>query len=465
MTSRKNTDESVLALWFADLCPISSREVRCSFSCLLRTPLGFTPTGYSCDSFKETHGTGSRNATTIGTNSVWMATTVTPVLMANACFNGVLTDDFRDRAVGSFGGFTPLQEFPICVFTKLTNNPDVCSSTTTPAGRSVSNENKDTTTSTATTGSTIGYITEAGASITTTFQDKIGGIGHEDKSKESRWARFRREPFLLPDQFMARFFHALMYLAEVITADVVAGFVFGRGRLRYYQRVRKNRRTRRRQRRYRRFRMFADDVRLMIWDAYVQLYDTLCPIQNDVSGPENQMVPSVQLIECPEIPSIYADVSTSEIIAAVASARYSTLVLISASSAPTPAWTEQPLLEMKWIQVENPIAEQGSSIYALGPLLQAARDMPSDLSRLAGASPPEGDVEVPLPPAVSPRQRLRLESAPSSTESTSSWRPCQPETRDDDVSLRSKWFFTSTFSPATATTNRCLSVSQVGLEL
>ena len=455
----------MLAPWFAELRPISSRELRCSFSCLLRTPLGFTLTGYSCDSLKETHGTRSRNATTIGTNSVWMATTVTPVLMANACFNGVLTDYLRDRAVGSFGGFTPLQEFPICLFTKLTKNPDVRSSTINPAGRSVSSKNRETATSTATTGYTIGYITEAGTSITTTFQDNTGGIGHENKSKDSRWARFHREPFLLPDQFMARFLHALMYLAEVITADVVAGFVFGRGRSRYYQRVRKNRRTRRRQRRYRRFRMFVDDVRLMIWDAYVQLYDTLCPIQNDVSGPKNQMVPSVQLTECPDIPTIHADVSTSEIIAAVASARHSTLVLISASSAPTQAWTEQPLLEMKWIQVENPIAEQGSAIYILGLLLQAARDMPSDLSCLPGASPPEGHVEFALPPAVSPRQPLRLKSAPSSTESTSSWRPCQPETRNDDVSLRSKWLFTSTFPPPTATTNRCLSVSQVGLEL
>ena len=428
-------------------------------------PARFTPTGYSCDSSKEAHSTGSRNATTIGTNSVWMATTVTPVLMANACFNGDLTDDLRDRAVGSFGGFTPLQKFPICVFTKLTRNPDIRSSTITPAGTSVSSKNRDTTTSTATTGSTIGYITEAGTSITTTIQDNIGGIGHEDTSEESRWARFRREPFLLPDQFMARFLHALMYLAEVITADVVAGFVFGRGRPRYYQRVRENRRTRKRQRRYRRFGMFADDVRLMIWDAYVQLYDTLCPIQNDVSGPKNQMVPSVQLIECTETPSIYADVSTSEIIAAVASAKYSTLVLISASSAPTLAWTEQPPLEMKWIQVENPIAGQGSATYTLGPLLLAAQDMSSGLSCLPGASPPEGDVEFALPPAVSPRQPFRLESAPSWTESMSSWRPCQPETRDDDVSLRSEWLFISTFSHATANTNRCLSVSQVGLEL
>ena len=465
MTSRKNTDESVLALWFADLCPISSREVRCPFSCLLRTPLGFPPTGYSCDSFKETHGTGSRNATTIETNSVWMATTVTPVFMANACFNGDLTDDLRDRAVGSFGGFTPLQKFPICVFTKLTRNPDIRSSTITPAGTSVSSKNRDTTTSTATTGSTIGYITEAGTSITTTIQDNIGGIGHEDTSEESRWARFRREPFLLPDQFMARFLHALMYLAEVITADVVAGFVFGRGRPRYYQRVRENRRTRKRQRRYRRFGMFADDVRLMMWDACVQLYGTLCPIQNDVSGPKNQMVSSIKMMECPETPSTFADVSTSEVIAAVASARSSTLVLISASSAPTSPWTAQPLREMKGIQAEHPIAVHDSAIYTLGPLLMEAPDMSSGLSRHPGSSPPEGHVEFALPPAVSPRQPLRLESAPSSTESTYSWTPCQPETRYDEMSLRSKWVLPSTFSLATATTNRCSSVSRLGLEL
>ena len=394
-----------------------------------------------------------------------MATTVTPVLMVDACFNGLLTNDLQDRAVGSFSGFTPLPEFPIGLFTRLKRNPDVRSATITPTERSVSSKNRGITTSAATTSSTTGYITEVGTSITTTFQDYIGGIGHADKSKESRWAQFRHDSFLLPDQFMARFLHALMYLAEVITADIVARFVFGRGRPRYYQRARKNRHTRRRQRRYRRFRMFAVDVRLMIWDACVQLYETLCPIQNDVAGPNNQMVSSVQLVERPETPSTFADVCTSEVIASVASARPSTLVLTSASSALTPAWTEQHLRAMKGIQAEHPTAEQDSTIHTTGPLLLAAPDMSSGLSRHPAASPSEGDVEFALPPAVLPRQPLRLESAPSSTESTSCWTPCQPETRHEEMSLRSKWLLKSTFSPATATTNKCSSVSRLGLEL
>ena len=455
----------MIAIWFTNLRHVSSREVRCSFTCLLRTPLGFEPTGYSCHSLKESRGTGSRNTATTGTNAVWMATTVKPGLMINACFNRVSTDDLQDRAVNSFSSFTLLPEVPIGVFAKLTSDPNVRTTTTTRVRRGVSSKNRDTTTSPATTSSTTGYKTEAGTSITTTFQDNIGGVDHEDKSKQYRWARFRHEPFLLPDQFMARFLHALMYLAEVITAEVVAGFVFGRGRPRYYQRARKHRRTRRRQRRYRRFRMFADDVRLMMWDACVQLYGTLCPIQNDVSGPKNQMVSSIKMMECPETPSTFADVSTSEVIAAVASARSSTLVLISASSAPTSPWTAQPLREMKGIQAEHPIAVHDSAIYTLGPLLMEAPDMSSGLSRHPGSSPPEGHVEFALPPAVSPRQPLRLESAPSSTESTSSWTPCQPETRYDEMSLRSKWVLPSTFSLATATTNRCSSVSRLGLEL
>eukprot|EP00904_Undaria_pinnatifida_P003563 jgi/Undpi1/13207/HiC_scaffold_8.g02869.m1 len=419
----------------------------------------------SCDFLKETRGTGNRNATMTWANAVWMATTVTPVLMVNASFNGVLTDDLRDRAMGSVGGFTPLLEFPTGVFTKLTRNTDVLRTTTTPAGKRVSSTNRGTATSTGTTSSTTGDIAAAHMSITATYQDNVGGRDHEDKSKESRWGRFWHEPLLLPDQFMARFPHALMYLAEVITADVVAGFVFGRWRPRYYQRARKNRRTRRRQRRHRRFRMFADDVRLMIWDAFVQLYDTLCPIQNDVSGPKYQVVSSLVSIEYPVASSTFADVSMNEVIETVASARYSALVPLFASSAPTPAWTEQPLRAMKGIQAKPPIAEQRSAIYTLGPLLLAAPDMTPGLLRHPGASPPGGDFEFAPTPAVSLRQPVLLEAVPSSTEPSPSWRPCQPETRDEEMSLRSKWLWTSTFSPATATTNTCSLVSRLGLDL
>ena len=422
--------------------------------------------GYSCDFLEETRGTGNRNATMTGTKAVWMSTTVTPALMANASFNGVLTDDLQDRAVGSFGVVSPLPDFPTGGFAKLTRITDVRGTTTYLAARRINSKNRGTITPTATTSSTTGDITAAHPSVTTTYQDNVGGRGHEDKGKESRWGRFRHAPLLLPDQFMARFLHALMYVAEVITADVVAGFVFGRWRPRYYQRVRKNRRTRRRKRRHRRFRMFADDLRLMIWQACMQLYDMLCPIYDDVSGPKKKTVSSLVSIEYPVTSSTFADVSMPEAIATVASARHSAVVPLSASSlASTPAWTKQPLRAMTRIQAKPPFAGQRSAISTFVPLLLAPPDMASGLSRNPGASPPGGKFEFALPPAVSLRQPLLLEAVPSSTKPSLSWRHCQPEIREEEMSLRSKWFWTTTFSAATAPTNTCSLVSRLGFEL
>lgn len=79
--------------------------------------------------------------------------------------------------------------------------------------------------------------------------------------------------------------------------------------------------------------------------------------------------------------------------------------------------------------------------------------------------PPEGEIEIALPPAVSQRLPLLLKAIPSPTEPSFSWSQCEPETGDEEVSLRSEGLLTSMFSPATAATNRGSLVLRSGLEL
>ena len=56
--------------------------------------------------------------------------------------------------------------------------------------------------------------------------------------------------------------------------------------------------------------MFVDDVKMAIWDTRVQLDDAQCQVQDDVSGPKNQMVSRIQLIEFPANPWTSSDVGT-----------------------------------------------------------------------------------------------------------------------------------------------------------
>ena len=56
--------------------------------------------------------------------------------------------------------------------------------------------------------------------------------------------------------------------------------------------------------------MFADDVRMTIWDTCVQLDDAQYHVQDDVSERKYQMVPSIQLIELSVILSTLVDVET-----------------------------------------------------------------------------------------------------------------------------------------------------------
>ena len=130
--------------------------------------------------------------------------------------------------------------------TRSTSVKNICTTNTITARRSRSSRSRGTTTSTTTTSATTGHTTSAHTSTMTIYHNNFGRRDHEDTSNEPRWRQVRHDTCQhLPDWLTAPFLAAVMYLAEVITAEVVAGFVLGRWRRRFYQRARKNRRAHR----------------------------------------------------------------------------------------------------------------------------------------------------------------------------------------------------------------------------
>ena len=118
--------------------------------------------------------------------------------------------------------------------------------------------------------------------VPTIFNASFDGRGNRDR--KSHWTKYTHEAPTPPDGFMSRFITVYMYLADVIRAEHISAFLFGRWPPRYYQRVRANRFDRRRRRRRRRCAMYAFEIGMMLRNAWRTKWDSLCAIA-DVPGP------------------------------------------------------------------------------------------------------------------------------------------------------------------------------------
>lgn len=189
------------------------------------------------------------------------------------------------------------------------------------------------------------------------IHDRSGGTN--GGNSESRWRRYEHSAPPLPDEFMARYVNVLMYLAEILQADHVSAFLFGRCPPRYYQRMRANRFDRRRRRRRRRFAMYAYDIGMLFRGAWRTNRASSCCIE-DLPG--TAVAPATApLVSAPAVPA-------TSVISASSSSLVSSIDPVSAPLAPPAA---------------EPAA---SSVSALSPRVSSNDHIAAPLALAAAAS-------------------------------------------------------------------------------
>ena len=273
--------------------------------------------GYRSECVKATSGTPDssyKHDSVASTSAVWVATAATPLFMVNASQQRVLLGDFQEESALQSIGNNPTGVGPTMVHWWEASVEQLPESTVT-VPRLL--------------GPPMALVVRHMSSFAV-FHDSFGAGAHEDDSYKFRWKRYRHEPLRLPDQFMARFLHTLMYLAEVVTADVVSACLFGRSRPRYYQRARRNRFRRRRRRRLRRFATLSTNARVMLRNTWIRAFGNSGLIDDDVSGPAGATPAAAPLV------STSSAAATSRIASTAASAEHSALVSTSVASPAIP---------------------------------------------------------------------------------------------------------------------------------